>query len=87
MNASPDIPASGSRAEVEGLIRGVIGGPTTSELDAINIAVARAVAEGPLSPAALGSLLGGLVAIAAGPYGAASTSALHSLRNCRAALA
>lgn len=64
----------------------IIGGPDSAELDQIGRDMSRAYAEHDMPPGALASLLGGLLTIARGAHGAASTSAIQSLRNAQKAV-
>jgi hypothetical protein len=63
-----------------------IGGPEDAELTKIGQDIARAYATHDMPPGALSALLGGLLAIAGGPFGRASQHAVKSLRNAQKAV-
>jgi hypothetical protein len=65
------------------LLDGVIGGPGSAELQEIEKAVALAVAGNRVRIETFGTMLGGLLAVARGPFGAASQSAILTLRKVR----
>jgi hypothetical protein len=68
-----------------GTIR-TIGGPDSAELNKIGQDVAHAYATHDMPPGAVSALLGGLLAVAGGPFGKASQHALESLRNAQHAV-
>lgn len=55
-------------------------------IEEVGLSLANAYATHDLTPGALGALLGGLVAIARGPFGVASQHALQSLQNAHKAV-
>jgi hypothetical protein len=63
-----------------------IGGPADAELTKIGQDIARAYATHDMPPGALSALLGGLLAVAGGPFGRASQHAVESLRNAQRAV-
>lgn len=67
-------------------VASVIGGPEVAELTEIGQHVSRAYATHDMPQGAVAALLGGLLAIAQGPFGVASQHALKSLRNAQKAV-
>lgn len=82
---STDVPAATSRATL-GAMAETIGGPPVTELEEIRMSIARSWSTHDMPPGALSALLGGLLSVAAGPFGQASTIAIHSLRNAHKAV-